>query len=251
VYPTSAGPPRNECAEQLDRIPVYPFHVAYVLRARDSSGKARGFTLTLTEKTRLGGRPKVVWIDETGLRRHGIVASGGRVDSVRLAAASSLSAFLIVQHLIDQYARDHGELPARIAYEGNFRDGPPPPGVLAADMGDCTESINDAEDPAASCLERWERVIVYHPIKDASGRYGTYTLTMRPVTYYDNERYQPVPSRTHHRDAAGALHSFGGYRSARDTDPAPADDELKAARESLGAYIRDREAEARRRRKAG
>jgi hypothetical protein len=59
-----------------------------------------------------------------------------------------------------------------------------------------------------------ERQLIYLPLQDASGRRNGYTLTMRPVTYYDLEQQQPVPSRTHYRDATGAVHSFGGYRSA-------------------------------------
>jgi hypothetical protein len=235
VYPTSASPPENECAKQLDRIAVYPFDVEYVPRGRDASGRARHFTLTLTEKTRLGGRPKVVWIEDAGLRRVGVRASGGgAVDSVRLAGTRSLFNVGILLHAIDEHARQRGgEYPARIAPDWQFRDTAPPPSVLTAEVGQCGGPIKAAEDSSASCIERWERVMVYHPIRDASGRVSAYTLTMRPATYYDYEHNQPIPSRTHHRDARGALHSFGGYRSAIDTDPPPADDELASARAEL------------------
>jgi hypothetical protein len=237
VYPTSASKPRNECAEQLDRIPEHPFDVVYERDGHD------GFTLTLTEKTRPGGRPKVVWIDHAGLRREGVAGRRAVADSVRLVSTSALRTFLIVQHLIEDYATRHGgEYPERLIADFRVAEGAAPPaGALPAEVGEC-----DADDPAASCVEKWERALVYVPVRDASGRVGGYTLTMRPVSYYDYERQQPVPSRTHHRDASGALHSFGGFRAANATDPPPADDEIASARTALAQYVSDRERAARR-----
>jgi hypothetical protein len=94
LFPTGANPPRYACKEQLERLPEYPFHVAYESGGRDERGRAQKFTLTLTEKTRAGGRPKVVWIDETGIRRECVLAGGGQRDSVRLMSGRSLYTFL-------------------------------------------------------------------------------------------------------------------------------------------------------------
>jgi hypothetical protein len=243
-YPRSANPPHYVCAEQLQRIPTYPFHVEYTTAGPDASGRAKRFTLTLTEKTRVGGRPKVVWIDEQGLRREAVVASGGQRDSVRLMGGSSLTNFLVVQHYLEAYAAKHGgEYPVRMTSDYLYRDGAePPPGVLAADVAECS----DVKHEVISCLERWERSMIYWPQRDASGRVSTYTLTVRPMTYYDYEHKQPIPSRTHHRDAQGAIHSFGGYRAAEETDPPPPADELAYARTSLASFL---ESEARRARR--
>ena len=242
-YPTRGGPrPPNDCAMQVDSLSANPFDVAYVVSGRDSTGRAKEFTLTLTEKTRADGRPTVVWIDQTGLPRQGVRATPkANVDSIRLMDTGALTAFLITQHLVDEYALQHGgDYPERIAYGRDFWNSAPPPDVLTTDARDCSSSLGKYEHPAASCTERWDRHVVYLPLRDASGRRNAYTLTVRPETYYDFEQQQLVPSRTHYRDPSGGVHSFGGYRSAVDTDPPPAHDELERARRALGEYVSSR-----------
>jgi hypothetical protein len=231
----------NRCIEELEDVPGYPFVVEYEPRARDSSGRARGFMLRLVEKTRPGGRPRVVWYDESGVRREAIFL-GGQPDSTRVVAGSSLGSFLVMQHLIGEYAARHpaAAYPLRIEPEHAYADGraPVPPGVLAIPVARC----GDFEYPTASCFERSDRQFIYQPFRDAAGQPRRYTLTMQPATYYDNVENQPIPSRTHHRDTAGALHSFGGWRAANDQDPPPLPEELTAARQHV-----DRFAEGRRR----
>ena len=234
-YPRRAGQVPNECTEEFDALDRRPFDVVYRTKDRDATGRARGFTLTLVEKTRAGGRPRHVWYDESGLRRAAVAASDGALDSIRLESARALTTFLIIQHLIDEYAAAHGAAyPLSIVSRHRYRDGmQAPAGALAADVGECS----GFEDRAASCLEMWDRSLVYVPIVDAAGRARAYELTMRNATYYDYERQQPIPSRTHHRNRRGELHSFGGWRPATDADPAPPDDELSVAREGLRDYL--------------
>jgi hypothetical protein len=238
TYSGSAEPRRNDCAEELDAISRRPFDVEYRTTQRDAAGRARGFTLTLIEQTRAGGRPRVAWYDESGLRRNALSAGDDVMDSIRLESASALRTFLIVQHLIDEYAGTHGgQYPSSIVPRNRLRDGLPPARLLVLeDVGGCVRF----EDPVASCVEKWDRQLVYVPGVDAAGRVRAYTLTMRNATYYDNERQQPIPSRTHHRDRRGALHSFGGWRPANDTDPPPPDDELSMARLGLRSYLENR-----------
>ena len=227
----------NRCARVADEIPKYPFDVQYETHGRDANGRARQFTLRFVEKTRRGGRPRVTWIDETGLQHEAVQTQNGQLDSVRLRSGSSLSALLITQQLIDEYAARHGgEYPARIVPDFNYRDSAPPRGVLAGPYAACSGS----EYEAASCVEKWDREIVYVPTRDAGGRRSSYTLTMLPESYYDNERQQPVASRTHHRDEKGGLHSFGGWRPANDEDPPPLPEELAAARAGVASFLEDR-----------
>ena len=238
AYPHTAGRHPNVCAEQFDAISRRPFDVDYRTTNRDATGRARGFTLRLVEKTRAGGRPRHVWYDESGLRRNAVAVSDGVMDSIRLESARALSTFLIAQHLIDEYAAARGgEYPLSIVSRHRFRDGrPAPAGALAADVGDCW----GFEDRVASCIEMWERSLVYAPYVDGAERVRAYTLTMHTGTYYDDERQQPIPSRTHHRDRSGALHSFGGWRPANDTDPPPPPDEVAMARDGLRLYLENR-----------
>jgi hypothetical protein len=106
----------------LDAIPSLPVTVEYLPQGRDATGRARRFTLTLTERTRAGGRPQVTWYDETGLRWEA-VESQGRRDSTHIADGLSLRTFLIVQHLVDDHATRHdGEYPLRIASNSRYRD---------------------------------------------------------------------------------------------------------------------------------
>jgi hypothetical protein len=212
--------------------------VKYRTRDRDAAGRARGFTLTLIEQTRAGGRPRVVWYDESGLRRNAVRVGDGVMDSIRLESAQALSSVLIVQHLIDEYAAAHGgEYPLLIVSHVRLRQGTPAlPRVLVVDLGECF----GFEDRVASCVEKWERPLVYVPYVDGADRIREYTLTMGNATYYDDERQQPIPSRTHHRDRSGALHSFGGWRPANDTDPPPPPDELARARDGLRQYLESR-----------
>lgn len=228
----------NRCVEVVDRIAKYPFDVQYEPRGRDSSGHARQFTLRFVEKTRASGRPRVVWIDETGLRREAVQTASGQLDSVHVLTGSSLTSLLIVQRLIDEFARSHGgEYPRKIVADFNYRNGAKPPdGVLAVPLGQCGGFDNEG----ASCVEQWDRAIVYAPVSDPSGRRRAYTLTMQPTSYYDNEQGQPVASRTHHRDVKGTLHSFGGWRAANGEDPPPLAEELARARESVESFFRDR-----------
>jgi hypothetical protein len=60
---------------------------------------------------------------------------------------------------------------------------------------------------------------------------------MAPDTYYDLQKRRPIPSRTHHRDASGTLHSFGGWRTADDRDPPPVAAERDAAGRALQDYL--------------
>lgn len=229
----------NRCVGELEDIPHYPFVVEYEPSARDSSGRARGFMLRLVEKTRAGGRPRVVWYDETGVRREAISA-GGRLDSTRVVSGQSLSSFLVAQQLIDEYAERHpsGAYPVRIEPEHAYANGraPVPPGVLVIPVARC----GAFDHPIVSCFERWEREFIYQPFRDGTGQPRHYTLTMQPATYYDNVESRPIPSRTHHRDTSGALHSFGGWRAANEQDPAPLPEELAAARTHVERFIEDR-----------
>lgn len=220
----------NRCVEVVDRIPKYPFNVQY---ARGHS--ARQFTLKFVEKTRAGGRPRVVWIDETGLRREAVQSAGGQLDSVHVLTGSSLASLMILQQQVDEFAASHrGRYPRKIAPDFHYRDGASPPeGVLAGQFKECYGFDNEE----ASCVEKWDREIVYVPTH--SGQSG-YTLTMQPKSYYDNERQQAVASRTHHRDVTGALHSFGGWRAANDQDPPPLPEELASAKESVQRFVEDR-----------
>lgn len=229
---------RNRCVEVVDRIPKYPFDIQYQPRERDSTGRARQFTLKFVEKTREGGRPRVVWIDETGLRREAVQRADGRLDSVRVMSGSSLGALMITQHLIDEFAASHGgEYPRKIVSDYPYRKGASPPaGFLAAPLGECSGFTNDW----ASCIEKWDRAMVYVPMRDASGLRTSFTLSMQPMTYYDNEQQQPVASRTHHRDVKGGLHSFGGWRAANDEDPPPLEEELAKGREAVQSFLEER-----------
>ena len=239
TYPnlSNAKSYRPECSYQLDEIPHQPFDVRYATSARDSAGRAHAFTLTFVEKTRAGGRPRVVWRDQTGLRYEELLIDG-RTDSVRVETGTSLAVFVRTVHLIDEYAEAQGGVPPEhIVSAYRWKNGAtPPPGVLALEVGDCSAFA----DRTASCFEESERVWVYRPVNDPSGVVRSYTRTQHPATYYDNERQQPIPSRTHHRDGTGAMHSFGGFRAATAGDPAPHAREAAQAGDALRLFLQSR-----------
>jgi hypothetical protein len=232
----------NRCIEVANQIGTYPFDIEYTPTGRDSTGRARGFTLRFVEQTRAGGRPRVVWIDESGLRGRAVKNVNGKLDSAQTLPSSSLSTFLVIQQLIDDYAASNGgEYPVRVVPDYQFRDSAsPPPGVLALDVGECSSF----EHPSASCVERWDRSMVYAPVLNPSGLRRAYTLTMLPESYYDNVEQQPVASRTHYRDPSGKLHSFGGWRAANEHDPPPLDVELASAKEHVQRFLADRARDA-------
>ena len=228
----SANPQPDDCREEIERGAKYPFVVEYGSRTGDAAaGRPHFFTLRFTERTRPGGRPRVTWIDESGLRHHGVLGADGKVDSVRLASTTPLQTMLVLEHSIDQYAASHGKYPKELVPRSTDR-----PDVLAVDGSECSTAQTL---PDGFCVEIWERAIVYRRETGPAGQEG-YTLTMAPRTFYDNERQQPIPSRTHFRDVAGRWHSFGGLRPAGPADPAPAADEMAMARRDLGRQLRRR-----------
>ena len=228
----------NRCIEVADQLGKYPFDIEYTPTARDSSGRAHGFVLRFIEKTRAGGRPRVVWIDERGVRGKGIATTDGKLDSAQTLPSSSLRTLLIIERLVEDHAASHGgEYPIRIAPDYAYRDSTrPPEGVLTAEASECS----GFEHPSASCVERWDREIVYEPVANAAGRRVAYTLTMLPVSYYDNVRQQPIASRTYYRDSKGGLHAFGGWRAANGQDPPPLDTEVASARDGVIQFMNDR-----------
>jgi hypothetical protein len=234
----------NQCVAVYDALPDKPFDVEYTPTRRDESGRARGFTLTLVERVREGGRPRIVWYDERNLRTDAVARAPGRdrvLDSVRIRPTSALTALLIAQHWVDAYAAAHGgRYPSVVGPKYRIPKGAAgvPEGFLVApDIGACSSSI--AHPAAASCFEKWDHALLYTPQVDAANRVRAYTLTLLNPTYYDNERQQPIPARTFHRDREGGLHAFGGLRPANDGDAAPGDDELLRARRDLARFLED------------
>lgn len=226
----------NRCEETADAVAGYPFTVAYAPRAHDASGVARGFTLRLVEKTREGGRARIVTIDETGIRRDGRSPADSASDTMRIVSTRALTNLLILERLIDEYAASHdGQYPARIVNESRYPSGATaPPATMAAPVGECS---GDADTLHSSCITRSERAIIYAPLVAPGGERRRFILSMQPLSYYDNVQQQPIPSRTVYRDADGSLHAFGGWRPATADDPDIPLDELAIARADVQRFF--------------